>query len=106
MLRYVGVVCVVLASLAFITWADDSLVKEMELEIRIQELSKERLHGTLLDEHFRVLGRTKFYESIQEMQTDLDAYLVTYKTAPSGPRHERQDPRQHLRPLPAENQEI
>ena len=40
----------------------------------------ERLHRTLLDEHFRVLGRTKFYESIQEMQTDLDAYLVTYNT--------------------------
>ncbi len=41
MLRYVGLVCVVLASLAFVTWADDSLVKGMELEIRIQELSKE-----------------------------------------------------------------
>ena len=26
------------------------------------------------------MGRTKFYESIQEMQTDLDAYLVTYNT--------------------------
>ncbi len=41
MLRYVGLVCAVLASLAHVTWADDSLVKEMELEIRIQELSKE-----------------------------------------------------------------
>lgn len=40
----------------------------------------ERLHRTLLDEHFRVMGRTKFYESIDEMQTDLDAYLVTYNT--------------------------
>ena len=40
----------------------------------------ERLHRTLLDEHFRVLGRTKFYESIQEMQNDLDAYLITYNT--------------------------
>lgn len=40
----------------------------------------ERLHRTLLDEHFRVPDRTKFYESIQEMQTDLDAYLVTYNT--------------------------
>lgn len=40
----------------------------------------ERLHRTLLDDHFRVLGRTKFYESIQEMQTDRDAYLVTYDT--------------------------
>lgn len=40
----------------------------------------ERLHRTLLDEHFRVAGRTKWYESIAEMQTDLDAYLVVYNT--------------------------
>jgi transposase InsO family protein len=40
----------------------------------------ERLHRTLLDEHFRVMGRTKFYESIDEMQVDLDAFLVTYNT--------------------------
>ena len=37
----------------------------------------ERLHRTLLDEHFRVLRRTKFYESIAEMQSGLDVYLVT-----------------------------
>jgi len=40
----------------------------------------ERLHRTLLDEHFRVMGRTKFYEGVDEMQADLDAYLVTYNT--------------------------
>jgi len=40
----------------------------------------ERLHRTLLDEHFRVMGRTRFYEGVDEMQTDLDAYLVTYNT--------------------------
>ncbi len=40
----------------------------------------ERLHRTLLDEHFRVMGRTKFYDSVDEMQKDLDAYLVTYNT--------------------------
>ena len=40
----------------------------------------ERLHRTLLDEHFRVMGRKKFYESVEEMQTDLDAYLVIYNT--------------------------
>ena len=40
----------------------------------------ERLHRTLLDEHFRVMGRTKFYEGIDEMQADLDAFLVTYNT--------------------------
>ncbi|CAH2031320.1 IS481 family transposase [Trichlorobacter ammonificans] len=38
----------------------------------------ERLHRTLLDEHFRVMGRTKWYESLDEMQTDLDTYLKTY----------------------------
>ncbi|WP_425405322.1 IS481 family transposase [Hwanghaeella sp.] len=40
----------------------------------------ERLHRTLLDEHFRVMGRTKFYESVDEMQEDLDAFLETYNT--------------------------
>lgn len=40
----------------------------------------ERLHRTLLDEHFRVQGRKKWYETIAEMQNDLDAYLVTYNT--------------------------
>ena len=38
----------------------------------------ERLHKTLLDEHFRIAGRTKWYESVEEMQKDLDAYLATY----------------------------
>ncbi|GHT52479.1 IS481 family transposase [Spirochaetia bacterium] len=38
----------------------------------------ERLHRTLLDEHFRIQGRVKFYESIEEMQVDLDNYLHTY----------------------------
>ena len=31
----------------------------------------ERLHGTLLDEHFRLKGREKFSESVAEIQTDL-----------------------------------
>lgn len=38
----------------------------------------ERLHKTLLDEHFRIKGRIKFYESLEEMQVDLDDYLKTY----------------------------
>jgi transposase InsO family protein len=38
----------------------------------------ERLHRTLLDEHFRVMGRKKFYESVDEMQADLEAYLKFY----------------------------
>jgi hypothetical protein len=40
----------------------------------------ERLHRTLLDAHFRIMGRTRFYESVDEMQPDLDAYLVSYNT--------------------------
>ena len=38
----------------------------------------ERLHRTLLDEHFRVEGRKTWFETIDEMQTVLDAYLVSY----------------------------
>jgi len=38
----------------------------------------ERLHRTLLDEHFRIMGRKKFYESVDEMQKDLDSYLEHY----------------------------
>ena len=40
----------------------------------------ERLHRTLLDEHFRVEGRKTWFETIEEMQTVLDAYLVGYNT--------------------------
>ncbi|QOR37146.1 IS481 family transposase [Billgrantia diversa] len=40
----------------------------------------ERLHRTLLDEHFRIQGRTKWYEALEEMQQDLDDYLATYNT--------------------------
>lgn len=38
----------------------------------------ERLHRTLLDEHFRISGRQKWYESVEEMQKDLDVYLIHY----------------------------
>jgi len=40
----------------------------------------ERFHKTLLDEHFRIQGRSKWYESVEQMQADLDAYLVVYNT--------------------------
>jgi len=40
----------------------------------------ERLHRTLLDEHFRVEGRKTWFETIEEMQTVLDAYLVEYNS--------------------------
>jgi transposase InsO family protein len=38
----------------------------------------ERFHRTLLDEHLRVKGRTTWYESLDEMQADLDQYLEVY----------------------------
>lgn len=38
----------------------------------------ERMHRTLLDEHFRIKGRTKFYETVDEMQIDLDEFLAFY----------------------------
>jgi transposase InsO family protein len=38
----------------------------------------ERLHRTLLDEHFRVEGRRTWFETVEEMQTVLDDYLVGY----------------------------
>jgi transposase InsO family protein len=40
----------------------------------------ERLHRTLLDEHFRVEGRRAWFETLHEMQTVLDHYLVEYNT--------------------------
>jgi len=40
----------------------------------------ERLHRTLLDEHFRVEGRRTWFETIDEMQAVLDAFLVVYNT--------------------------
>ena len=40
----------------------------------------ERLHRTLLDEHFRVEGRRTWFESVEEMQVVLDEYLVHYNT--------------------------
>jgi transposase InsO family protein len=38
----------------------------------------ERLHRTLLDEHFRVEGRRTWFETIEEMQAVLDLYLDGY----------------------------
>ena len=40
----------------------------------------ERLHRTLLDEHFRVEGRKTWFETIEEMQAVLDDYLTSYNT--------------------------
>jgi transposase InsO family protein len=38
----------------------------------------ERLHRTLLDEHFRVEGRRTWFETIDEMQAVLDEYMIAY----------------------------
>ena len=38
----------------------------------------ERLHRTLLDEHLRVQGRTVWHETVDEMPTALDAWLLRY----------------------------
>jgi transposase InsO family protein len=40
----------------------------------------ERLHRTLLDEHFRVEGRRTWFETVEEMQAVLDDYLIGYNT--------------------------
>ncbi len=40
----------------------------------------ERQHRALLDEHFRIKGRTTWYESVEQMQTDLDSYQEHYNT--------------------------
>ena len=33
-----------------------------------------------MDEHLRIVGRKKWYETVEEMQGDLDAYLIQYNT--------------------------
>jgi len=40
----------------------------------------ERFHRTVLDEFFRLVFRTQFYESVEALQSDLDAWLVEYNT--------------------------
>ncbi len=40
----------------------------------------ERLHRTLLDQHFRVEGRRTWFETVEEMQASLDPYLESYNT--------------------------
>lgn len=40
----------------------------------------ERFNGTVLDEFFRTAFRTKFYGTLDELQADLDQWLVHYNT--------------------------
>ena len=67
----------------------------------------ERLHRTLLDEHFRFLGPNQV---LREHLRDADRPRrlpshVQHPQTPPGPRHERQDTCGRLRPRPAETQE-
>ena len=41
----------------------------------------ERFHKTMLDEFYRIAFRKKLYRSIEELQTDLDAWLVEFNSA-------------------------
>jgi len=45
----------------------------------------ERLHRTLLDEHFRVEGQRTWFKTIEEMQAVLDSYMEGYKRASQHP---------------------
>jgi transposase InsO family protein len=40
----------------------------------------ERFNRTVLDEFFRTAFRTKFYEKLETLQTDLDTWLIHYNT--------------------------
>jgi transposase InsO family protein len=40
----------------------------------------ERFNGTVLDEFFRVKMRETFYETVEALQSDLDAWLLHYNT--------------------------
>ena len=42
------------------------------------ESASERFHRTVLDEFYRIAFRKKIYRSIDELQADLDAWLVEY----------------------------
>ena len=59
----------------------------------------ERMNRTLLDEHFRIKGREKWYESAEEIQHDLDAFLDFYNLRRShqGYRLKGRTPAQALR---------
>ena len=47
--------------------------------------SCERFHRTVLDEFYRIAFRKKIYHTIDELQADLDTWLVEYNPASSHP---------------------
>jgi transposase InsO family protein len=59
----------------------------------------ERMNRTLLDEHFRIKGREKWYESVEEIQADLDVFIEFYnlKRSHQGYRLNGRTPAQALR---------
>jgi len=59
----------------------------------------ERMNRTLLDEHFRIKGREKWYESADQIQADLDEFLEFYnlKRSHQGYRLKGRTPAQALR---------
>ena len=66
---------------------DDPFLQLEEIEHRTTKVGRpqsngyiERFHRTLLEERLRIKGRTTWYESVEEMQKDLDGYLETYNT--------------------------
>jgi len=59
----------------------------------------ERMNRTLLDEHFRIKGREKWYESVEDIQADLDVFIEFYnlKRSHQGYRLKGRTPAQALR---------
>jgi hypothetical protein len=45
----------------------------------------ERFHRTVLDEFYRVAFRKKIYRTIDELQMDLDTWLIDYNRASEHP---------------------
>lgn len=48
------------------------------VEVRPDEPGAPGFHKTVLDEFYRVAFRKKLYHSIEELQRDLDAWLIEY----------------------------
>ena len=64
MIRIASVAVMCIMSLAPVLWADDGLVREMELEFRIREISREALKAA--DERTRAaIEKTTLYRKLQ-----------------------------------------
>ena len=79
-------------NLGYVRPDDEDVTVPYELFLQLEEIEHrttrvkrpqsngivERLHRTLLDEHFRVEGRRTWFDTVEEMQTVLDRYLEGY----------------------------